>query len=401
MSSLYLFNPAPLIDISHWGMMADPFYMFFILMAFVTLSLKSVVPAWIFLTLGILTKPQALVYAPLIMVATFRRYDGAGILKGLLGAVMTALLVYSPFIVHGTFWEAFHIFSKPIGTFPFLHLAALNGWYLVTLGQLVSDAIPLFWRLTYRHLGLFLFGTVYLWTVLCLHKQWDWKDLFVRAAFIGFAFFMLPTEIHENYLIVILPFLLIAAAFFPAFKFFYVFLSLTTFLNIALRSPWITSILLKLLPGRRGFLLVTAMTISLLNLTLFLSWFLLVRKTWGIAVGELSKREDPRIWVSFFSLMTGCAGLAAGIFSFLGRSFILSVGRNFLIHAAPFPRKGLNYLILGVSERPFEFYWQHFESLVTWAPLILFLASGTLVFLGRITLRHTSRHPFYYQMAKE
>jgi len=61
--------------------------------------------------------------------------------------------------------------------------------------------------------------------------------VYATAAFLGFAFFMLPTQMHENYMFAVLPLLCVASSTNRYLAFTYAILSLTFFSNMALHDP--------------------------------------------------------------------------------------------------------------------------------------------------------------------
>jgi hypothetical protein len=90
--------------------------------------------------------------------------------------------------------------------------------------------------LSYRSFSILLFALAYL---VVLVKGWraPLERYFVYGAFVAFAFFMLPTEIHENYGYALLPLLAVAMTRDSRLIALYVVLSATMTLNYALHDP--------------------------------------------------------------------------------------------------------------------------------------------------------------------
>ena len=83
-----------------------------------------------------------------------------------------------------------------------------------------------------RTWGLALFGAAY---VLILARYWRRPDVqaFIWAAFaIAFAAYMLPTRVHERYLLPALTLAALAAALAPRLRWFFAALSVSYFINL-------------------------------------------------------------------------------------------------------------------------------------------------------------------------
>jgi hypothetical protein len=136
-------------------------------------------------------------------------------------------------------------FMDTIGHHPILSANAHNLWWFLRNGSIdlpdTSELVPGI-PFTYRQASLILFGVFYLAILL---KAWRSArvDYFVLGAFAAFAFFMLPTEIHENYGYALLPLLAIAMSRDKAWVAFYIAVSATMVLNYATSDPPLFSLL--------------------------------------------------------------------------------------------------------------------------------------------------------------
>jgi nitric oxide reductase large subunit len=84
--------------------------------------------------------------------------------------------------------------------------------------------------------GLLLFAAVYGLVLIRALRQ-PGSNLWLLAAYVGLAFFFLPTEMHENYGFPVLALLACAIATDLRFVLLYVALSLTMVANYALHDP--------------------------------------------------------------------------------------------------------------------------------------------------------------------
>jgi hypothetical protein len=144
------------------------------------------------------------------------RRGGRALAGPALVAAATFLVVFLPFILHGTFVETLAaILRSTFGGEPYLSCGAANLWFLVDGGRSFakSDTIRLLGPLTPRGLGLLLFLAS---AVAIARRAPDrgagaYARLSLAAAVTGLAFFAFGTELHENHLIALLAFLPFAA----------------------------------------------------------------------------------------------------------------------------------------------------------------------------------------------
>ena len=170
-----------------------------------------------------------------------------------------------------------------MGLFPILSANAHNVWWLFTLGNgWTSDVEPLLvvpsiGALTPRLVGMGTFGLVYCLALLRLGRpEGDERgspaagwSLWLTAAYLSFAFYMLATEMHENYTY---PALALLAAAWPVSRrtrALAVLLTITSLTTMILHDPPIQGSLegppyIALIRGTVGN--------SALNFVVFLAW---------------------------------------------------------------------------------------------------------------------------------
>ncbi len=195
-TAFFIFNPAILYTTAYWGMFGDSWYTLFVVMALLALKRDNPFFAAAAITAGVLFKPQTVAFVPLVMWWSVHPLGWKRIVKVTLGAGLVAVIVGQPFIEAETIPHMVAALRETVGLFPLLSANAHNIWYLGSMGQAsVSDAVPLFGPFTARSLGLFAFGGASLYA-LSRPKE----EILGTAAYLGFSFFMLSTEMHENYL---------------------------------------------------------------------------------------------------------------------------------------------------------------------------------------------------------
>lgn len=209
--ALYLLNPAVLFDTAYWGQ-PDSVHSFFVLAAFVLILhaapgtppfRPSVWGPWALLTLGALMKPLAAPFFPLLAVLIWARHGIRACVVGALGMALTALLVFTPFLLAG---EGTRTWQRVTGDVRLMAHTSSNGhnlWWL--LGGWRDANAPMLGPLTATHIGLILFGILYL-AVLWRGHTWQrtpqgltLKRVLGLALLVGYGFFMLSTHMHENH----------------------------------------------------------------------------------------------------------------------------------------------------------------------------------------------------------
>lgn len=227
----YLLNPAVVFDSAYWGQTAAVHGLFMFL-SLVAIDRRFYAWAGVALATAVLTKPQALAIAPLILFIAVReraflRFTAAG--------VATALLIISPFLLSGRIDGVLGQYLRTAEYHPFISVNAHNIWWLASAGNIwLHDTGGWGW-LTYRLIGVlfFLGATIISLAVVRQQRQM----LFPTAAYQSLSFFMLNTQIHENHLLPMFGPLVAAAAAGLCRWSLYIAFTITTFANMALHDP--------------------------------------------------------------------------------------------------------------------------------------------------------------------
>jgi dolichyl-phosphate-mannose-protein mannosyltransferase len=226
-TGLYAFNPAVIFNAAVWGQF-DAIYTFFLAFSLIlALKNKPYFSAGIF-ALAILTKPQAIALLPLIIYLIFRKNGLKSLLLSAVSFLATLFVVILPFDWNGnpiTFLS--NIYFGAYGGYAYTSINAFNIWGLFGLWK--SDAY-------FYLIGWAMFGIFAAFSIYVLHKRFKFSgdSLAIFCAFmLLFAFFMLPTRIHERYLF---PAISMLALLFPLAKktrSLFVVLTATFFVNQA------------------------------------------------------------------------------------------------------------------------------------------------------------------------
>jgi hypothetical protein len=144
-------------------------------------------------------------------VWTWRRLGGRALGIAVTAGVLTIGALAAPYLAGGAGPRMARAYTEAVGYYPFRTAEAYNGWYLLDRFDIAvrgrpavearRDDRPALGPLSYRDVGLGLFAAALLYILAAL-----WRDPtdygLVLATSVGyFAFFMLPTQVHQRYLV--------------------------------------------------------------------------------------------------------------------------------------------------------------------------------------------------------
>jgi Gpi18-like mannosyltransferase len=278
---LYAFNPAVIFNAAVWGQF-DAVYTFFLVLSLIfALKSKPELSALTF-ALGLLTKPQGIALLPLII---FLIYKKGGLKKLLISAAVftsTVFLVILPFEWTNPVTFLTKIYFGAYGQYSYTSINAFNLWGLY--GLWVSDVKTTFFGLVNLDvLGWILFGTFAAFTMYFLNKRFKASNEFLAifAAFLlFFAFFMLPTRIHERYLF---PAISVLALMFPLIKRarpLYMVLTATLLINEAYVLYWLNKSYPNAAPNLTGDPIVVVVSVINLLMLVYASIIMWDKHTW-------------------------------------------------------------------------------------------------------------------------
>jgi Gpi18-like mannosyltransferase len=210
-AGLYTFAPPVWMVVAWWGQV-DAILLLPLLLMAALLDRAGGRWSWACWTVALLIKTQAIIFAPLLAVATLRRHGSRGLATG--GTIAAALLAAgcAPLAIAGEGTGLAQAYLGAVGRFPQVTNRAYNLWWIVTQGASRSDQELLLGGLTFRMAGLLLVGGAALLVCLALFRRADGPARAEGAAITALAFFVLPTQIHERYLFFALAFLAMRAA---------------------------------------------------------------------------------------------------------------------------------------------------------------------------------------------
>jgi len=166
-------------------------------------------------------KPQAVLFLPLWgMVIVTARPVWKPVLALLLGAAVTAAAALPFFWQSGLAWWRASYVENIVPEDSFTTLAAFNLWYVDLLRCGSVDATVRWLGVTKAAWGKVLLGAALLAGFAWLWRRWrgDPRGYVVWALLSLLACALLPTGVHERYVVLFLPFLLVAAAWYPRLR---------------------------------------------------------------------------------------------------------------------------------------------------------------------------------------
>lgn len=211
-SALWLFNPGVIYNSAVWGQ-TDSLGVVPILLAYLLAISGRPIFAGALTGVALFLKAQSIPLTLFLYLYLYLRYGLPTAVKSVAAAVFAGLAVTLPFFLTHTMDRIVATILNSVGYFPWASLYAFNLWWLVIRG--VSFQFPdqtiLAGLWTYRTVGFTLFWTAFaiLAFVLWRTKRGNgliYKDelanrFILSTPLLILSMFLLPTEIHERYLL--------------------------------------------------------------------------------------------------------------------------------------------------------------------------------------------------------
>jgi hypothetical protein len=237
---LVALSPPLFVNAAAWGQF-DALLSLFVVAAIVAALNGRAVGAGAALGLGLATKLLAVVAAPVLGLWTWRRRGTRALLAGGVAALSAVVLTGVPYVVRGASRPVLASYHGAVDYYPLRTVEAYNLWYVLDRvdirlrgqpsGEARVDTRPFLGPLTHRDVGLALVAG---WTVFILAGVWRWPGdggLVLAVAFQFFAVFMLPTQMHQRYILPAAVLLALMAPLSPRARTLFVVLTVTATLN--------------------------------------------------------------------------------------------------------------------------------------------------------------------------
>ena len=201
LSACYLFHPGVLINSAFWGQ-TDAVFTFMVISVCILLSERKTIPAYFIYAVGILVKPQTLIFAPLILCAlaeyAFCTKSVKNILTNLMGgltAVMIMILLALPFGIQNVVSQ----YTDTLSSYPYVAVNACNLWGLFGQNWISQDTK--LGPFTYAQIGTFSIVLITLGTFVFFFFLRKRKDrYYLTGAFLIVSMFLFSVRMHERYM---------------------------------------------------------------------------------------------------------------------------------------------------------------------------------------------------------
>ena len=201
LTALYIFNPLIWFDTVVWGQVDSVFFLTLIAI-FMFILQKRYVWATVFMAISVLTKPQGIIFGPvllfeMIMLVKDKQYKT--VLKSLGAGALVTIAIIMPFTIGNSnpLW-LYDLLFKMTGTWQFASVNAFNFFALV--GANWKEDYKTFILFTYKTWGdIFIVVTV-LFTGFIYWKSRNKYTLFFAALILDVFTFTLSSRMHERYL---------------------------------------------------------------------------------------------------------------------------------------------------------------------------------------------------------
>ncbi|MGI8424772.1 MAG: hypothetical protein ACR2NO_11800 [Chloroflexota bacterium] len=265
--SLYAWSPGALFDAAYWGQ-GDTLNVALLMLAIVALF---ALPGWwplrrngrwrvwqqvgaIFggaaagtcIAMGGLTKPQTWVFLPLLVWVVLRRSGPLGLGAAVASGVATVTAIVQPWVRTGRVDEMVSVFTNVTQVMPSVSANGHNLWWLKLPGVALSvfDTAPVGgfgeWvapaLMSHATLGRIGFALLAVLPLLRLTGPLSFRLVMACSAYTSAAYFMTVTQVHENHMFALLPFLSAAAALDAWFVAPLLIASTCVFFNMALHD---------------------------------------------------------------------------------------------------------------------------------------------------------------------
>ena len=235
---LFAWNPGLLVATGLYGYQ-DAFHTVLVVGALLCLLVDKRRLTYVMCALVALTKPQAVIYLAPFACFGIRKHGFRWVLRAIPWGVAVCILVLLPFWAYGTAHSVFNMYFGVTNVHEWLTGCAHNIWWLVSPAPpFESDRLPLLFGLRGIDLGLIMFGLLVLGLGWRLYHSPTETTLFESCALLGFGFFMVVTEIHENHHYAVFGLLAPVAVMRLSLRWVYAILSITFVVNLV-TTKWL------------------------------------------------------------------------------------------------------------------------------------------------------------------
>jgi len=295
------------VNAAAWGQF-DALLAVLVMAAVVALLHERPVMAGALMGVALGTKLLAIVAVPALAVWTWKRFRASQLALAILAGLAVLALLSLPYLLAGAGGRMLRAYVGAVDYYPVRTAEAYNGWYLLDRFDIAVrgipapearlDSRPLVGAITFREAGVAAFAAYLLMLLVGLARRPTPSALVSAAALSFFGFFMLPTQVHQRYLVPAAALLGLTAAGSRRRLALWVGVSLTAALNQALdltRAVLDTAVRADpaaaatvSVAGYRGPIRLAASVVAVFNIALFV-WA--TRDYWREVVAARARPE--------------------------------------------------------------------------------------------------------------
>lgn len=230
-ASLYLFNPAAIMNCSLWGQVDAVYTLFAVLMIYF-IAEKRMLYSYFAFALCIFIKPQAFIFTPVLIGGILQNvfldgFSSKKLLRNLtagLSAIAMLFLIALPFGITNVFDQ----YKATLASYPHLTVNAFNIWG--ALGKNWGDLNTPATVLSYIFLA-----AISVYALFIILKSKDKSKYYFAGAALSFLTYMLSTKMHDRYAFPAIALMLLAFVSSVSIKNYllYVLVSMSQFFNTA------------------------------------------------------------------------------------------------------------------------------------------------------------------------
>lgn len=201
-ASAYLFQPAVILNSSCWGQVDSVYTLVVILMCLFLMDGKML-PAYAIFGLGVLLKPQTLIFTPVLLVGILDhvilndfspRKFFCNLFEGL-AVICGMLLLCAPFGLEAAISQ----YTSTLGSYEYAAVNAYNFWGLLGMNWVDQNTVFLF--LPCKTWGTIVILLIVLFTFLiAMRCRKEPSRYFCLSAFIILTMFLFSVRMHERYM---------------------------------------------------------------------------------------------------------------------------------------------------------------------------------------------------------
>ncbi len=226
----YLFHPVIILNSSVWGQV-DSVYTLAVIYMCLCLARKKTYSAYIAFCVGVLIKPQMLLFSPVLLAGIIdlvflNNFSLRKLLHNLfqgLTALVGTLILCLPFGLENVWNQYF----STVGSYPYAAVNACNFWGFFGLNWISQNNT--FLGIPYWLIGwIAIFTAITVTLILSLRNRRDTEKYTFLGAFLLLTVFVFSVRMHERYVYPALLLLLFAYVYKPARQTFWLYGALST-----------------------------------------------------------------------------------------------------------------------------------------------------------------------------